>query len=139
MAPVQRGETPKEYLSSYKSYMGHMLLCRRPYVALQEAFFSRRQREKETLQEFSLALMGLMEKVKQCAPSHMPNSEALLRDQFVEHVLDSSLRSPSTFQRLMQHIFGDQQCQSLLLYLDYIVVFSSTVEQHLERLKLVLS
>ncbi|XP_049909748.1 retrovirus-related Pol polyprotein from transposon 412 [Epinephelus moara] len=46
--------------------------------------------------------------------------------------------APGTFQRLMQRIFGDQQCQSLLLYLDDIVVFSSTVEQHLERLKVVL-
>ena len=46
--------------------------------------------------------------------------------------------APSTFQRLMQRMFGDQQCQSLLLYLDDIVVFSSTVEQHLERLEIVL-
>lgn len=46
--------------------------------------------------------------------------------------------APSTFQRLMQRIFGDQQCQSLLLYLDDIVVFSSTVQQHLERLDVVL-
>lgn len=43
--------------------------------------------------------------------------------------------APSTFQ---QCIFGDQQCKSVLLYLDDIVVFSSTVEQHLERLKTVL-
>lgn len=27
--------------------------------------------------------------------------------------------APSTFQRLMQRLFGDQQCQSLLLYLDH--------------------
>ncbi|KAG5286804.1 hypothetical protein AALO_G00018970 [Alosa alosa] len=47
-------------------------------------------------------------------------------------------KAPSTFQRLMQRIFGDQQCQSLLLYLDDIVVFSSTVQQHLERLDVVL-
>jgi len=46
--------------------------------------------------------------------------------------------APSTFQRLMQRIFGDQQCQSLLLYLDDIVVFSATIEQHLERLEVVL-
>lgn len=46
--------------------------------------------------------------------------------------------APSTFQRLMQRIFGDQQCQSLLLYLDDIVVFSSTFRQHLERLEVVL-
>lgn len=36
--------------------------------------------------------------------------------------------APSTFQRLMQRIFGDHQCQSLLLYLDDTVVFSSTVK-----------
>lgn len=46
--------------------------------------------------------------------------------------------APNTFQRLMQRIFGDQQCHSLLLYLDDIVVFSSTVELHLERLEVVL-
>lgn len=46
--------------------------------------------------------------------------------------------APSSFQRLMQWIFGDQQCQSLLLYLDDIVAFSSTTEQPLERLGSVL-
>lgn len=47
--------------------------------------------------------------------------------------------APSTFQRLMKCMFGDQQCQSLLLYLDDIVVFSSNVLQHLDRLELILS
>ena len=46
--------------------------------------------------------------------------------------------APGTFQRLMQRIFGDQQCQTVLLYLDDIVVFSSTFQQHLERLEVVL-
>lgn len=46
--------------------------------------------------------------------------------------------APSTFQRLMQQLFGDQQGQSLLLYLDDIVIVSSTFEQHLTRLELVL-
>lgn len=41
--------------------------------------------------------------------------------------------APSTFQRLMQRIIGDQQCQPLLLYLEDLVLFSSTIEQHLER------
>lgn len=45
----------------------------------------------------------------------------------------------STFQRLMQCLFGEQHCQSLLLYLDYIVFFSSTISQHLEGLERVLS
>lgn len=47
--------------------------------------------------------------------------------------------APSTFQRLMQRMFGDQQCKVLLLYLDDIVVFSSTVLQHLQHLEVVLS
>ena len=46
--------------------------------------------------------------------------------------------APSTFQRLMERIFGAQHCQSLLLYLDDVVIFSSTVDQHMERLDAVL-
>lgn len=66
--------------------------CCESYVALQEALFSRRQQEGETLQEFSLALMGLMASVKQRALGEIPNADVLLRDQFVEHVLDGALR-----------------------------------------------
>lgn len=39
----------------------------------------------------------------------------------------------------MERIFGDQRFQSLLLYLDDVVGFSSTFEQHLGRLDLVMS
>ena len=46
--------------------------------------------------------------------------------------------APGTFQRLMERIFGDQSLQSLLLYLDDIVIFSTTFTQHLQRLDLVL-
>lgn len=46
--------------------------------------------------------------------------------------------APSTFQRLMERMFGDQNCHSLLLYLDDVIVFSSTVEEHVSRLNLVL-
>lgn len=47
--------------------------------------------------------------------------------------------APGTFQRLMERILGDQHFQSLLLYLDDVVVFSSSFEQHLSRLGLVLT
>ena len=47
--------------------------------------------------------------------------------------------APGTFQRLMERIFGDQSFQSVLLYLDDIVIFSSSFEEHLQRLDLVLS
>ena len=45
--------------------------------------------------------------------------------------------APATFQRLMTSCLGDYNFQSLLIYLDDIIVFSSTFEQHLERLELV--
>lgn len=38
----------------------------------------------------------------------------------------------------MQRVLGDQQCQSFLLYLDDVVVFTSTFQQHLERLEVAL-
>lgn len=81
-------EDPAKILSILEELYG----CAESYVALQQAFFSRRQQEGETLHEFSLVLMGLMEKVQQCAPTDMSDAGALLRDQFVEHVLNSSLR-----------------------------------------------
>lgn len=66
--------------------------CSKPYVSLQQSFFSRKQLEGESLQEFSHALYCLMEKIERCAPDGMPNAATLLRDQFVEHVGDSDLR-----------------------------------------------
>lgn len=84
---LERGD-PARVLTILKELYGNA----QSYVTLQQAFFSRRQREEETLQEFSLALMALMEQVKQSAPDGMRNAEVLLRDQFVEHVVDSGLR-----------------------------------------------
>ncbi len=39
----------------------------------------------------------------------------------------------------MERIFSDQSLQSVLLYLDDVIVFSSSMEQHLQRLEMVLS
>lgn len=79
---------PVKIISVLKELYG----CSRSYVSLQEAFFSRRQQEGESLLEFSLALIGLLERVKQKSPYAMPNFQVLLRDQFIEHVNDNSLR-----------------------------------------------
>ena len=46
--------------------------------------------------------------------------------------------SPATFMRLMDSIFGDVNFQSLLVYLDDILVFGSTEEQVLNRFEMVL-
>ena len=45
---------------------------------------------------------------------------------------------PGTFQRLMERILGDQLFQALLLYLEDVLIFSFTFEEHLHRLELVL-
>lgn len=47
--------------------------------------------------------------------------------------------APSTFQRLMERMFGDCRYQSVLLYLDDVIVFSSSIQQHLLRLEEVFS
>lgn len=84
---LERGD-PDKIIKALRDLYG----CSQSYVALQEAFFSRKQQEGETLLEFSLALMGLLERVKNRAPQSILNTETLLRDQFVEHVADSALR-----------------------------------------------
>ena len=65
--------------------------CAQSYVALQDKFFSRKQLDGESLQEYSHALFALMEKVVKNAPNTMPNSDILLRGQFIENVNDCTL------------------------------------------------
>ncbi|MEW8316224.1 MAG: reverse transcriptase domain-containing protein [Candidatus Thiodiazotropha endolucinida] len=45
--------------------------------------------------------------------------------------------APATFQRLMERCMGDMNLRDCLIYLDDIVVFSITFEQHIERLEAV--
>ena len=45
--------------------------------------------------------------------------------------------APASFSRLMEACLGDQNYETLLIYLDDILVFSSTVEQHMSRLQVV--
>ncbi|XP_056118703.1 uncharacterized protein LOC130096084 [Rhinichthys klamathensis goyatoka] len=79
---------PDKIISALREVYG----CADSYVALLEAFFSRRQREGETLLEFSLGLMSLLDKVKSQAPHAIPNADIVVRDQFVEYVSDNTLR-----------------------------------------------
>lgn len=45
--------------------------------------------------------------------------------------------APSTFQRLMTCCFGDLNFTHLLIYLDDLIIFSKSFDEHLERLQLV--
>lgn len=46
--------------------------------------------------------------------------------------------APATFQRMMDTVLSGLKWQSCLVYLDDVVVFSETFEQHLHRLRAVL-
>ncbi|XP_066445489.1 uncharacterized protein, partial [Eleutherodactylus coqui] len=46
--------------------------------------------------------------------------------------------APGTFQRLMEHCLGDLNFESVLIYLDDIVVFGTSFEDHLKKLRQVL-
>ena len=43
--------------------------------------------------------------------------------------------APSTFERLMENIMAGLQWESLLIYLDDVIVFGKTIEEELNRLK----
>ena len=45
------------------------------------------------------------------------------------------MNAPATFQRLMNIALGDLNFSQVLIYLDDIIVFSSTFEEHLQRLE----
>ncbi|KAI8484061.1 hypothetical protein Bbelb_381790 [Branchiostoma belcheri] len=47
--------------------------------------------------------------------------------------------APATLSRLIQSFLGDQNLETLLIYLDDIIVFSKSFEEHLDRLDLVFS
>ena len=45
------------------------------------------------------------------------------------------MNSPSTFQRILELIFGDLNLSELMLYLDDVIVFSHTVSEQVDRLE----
>lgn len=66
--------------------------CSRSYVFWQQRFFDRKQRENESLFEFSHALMELIDRVKLSKADAISNPDLVLRDQFCENVCDPMLR-----------------------------------------------
>lgn len=102
--PIASRENPEEIISILKEVYG----CTKSYVYWQQRFFDRKQRENESLFEFSHALMELMDRVKQCKSDAIPNSGEVLRDQFCENVRDHTLR------RELKRLVRDNGDMSLL-------------------------
>lgn len=66
--------------------------CSHSYIDAQQKFFQCRQREGETLREFSHSLMSLMEIVQRKNKTAIARPDCVLRDQFAENVRDKMLR-----------------------------------------------
>jgi hypothetical protein len=47
--------------------------------------------------------------------------------------------SPVTFQRIVEQILGDYNMKICMIYLDDLLIFSSSFQEHIERLYLVLT
>lgn len=84
--------TDKDTPEKIFSILSENYSCSKSYVTAQLQFFQRNQKEGETLREFSHALKSLMDIVVQKTPGGVPNSDQILRDQFVEQVQDDMLR-----------------------------------------------
>lgn len=86
--PVAERNKSGDIFSILKENFG----CSQSYIEAQKSFFQRRQRDGESLREFSHALMALLEVVKRKDPRGVTNPDHLIRDQFVEGVKDNMLR-----------------------------------------------
>lgn len=66
--------------------------CTQSYVAAQLKLFQRSQREGDALRDYSHAIKSLMNVAIRKMPGGIANSDVILRNQYIEHVLDDMLR-----------------------------------------------
>lgn len=86
--PIATRENPESIIEVLREVYG----CAKSYVHWQQRFFNRKQKDNETLFEFSRALMEMLDKVKQSNEGAIRNPDIVLRDQFCENVCDPMLR-----------------------------------------------
>ena len=84
--------------------------------------FERRQKEKESIQDYSHSLMVLLSRVERLNPGAVAEKDQLLRDQFLENLYDLQLRrdikhwardhSGKSFQQIREEVqrWVDEDC-----------------------------
>lgn len=81
-------ENPEVVLQIFKELHGSSFF----FVGLQKQFFERKQKDGESLKEFSHSLWALIGDIQRSYPNKLMDPDTLVRDQFVEHVRDVALR-----------------------------------------------
>jgi methyl-accepting chemotaxis protein len=59
---------------------------------LLQRYYGRRQKERESIQDYSHALMALLDQLEKTHPDSVANRNQMLRDAFVENLRDTQLR-----------------------------------------------
>jgi hypothetical protein len=88
----------------------------------------------------ALDLKSAYEQIR-IVPEHVERSTVTTPDgNMVSQVIQiGDCNAPATYQALMNHIFSSYIGRFMDVYLDDIVVYSNSVEEHLEHVKIVLS
>src|SRR5688572_22586121 len=75
----------------------------------------------------------------QVAPEHIHKLAFSTDDgKFEFTVMPFSIKNaPDTFQYLMYHVLGEYYGKFVYVYLDNIIIFSKSLEEHIEHLRLV--
>ena len=73
-------------------------------------------------------------------PEHVNRSAVTTPDgNMISTVIQiGDCNAPATYQALMNHLFGSYIGQWMDVYLDDIIVYSNTLEEHIEHIKIIL-
>ena len=88
LRPDEEKNTPDAVFKVLRSSFGEGLSS----TQAMRKFFERRQKEKESIQDYSHSLMVLLSRVERLNPGAVADKDQLLRDQFLENLYDPQLR-----------------------------------------------
>lgn len=88
LRPDEEKNTPEAVFKVLRSSFGEGLSS----TQAMRKFFERRQKEKESIQDYSHSLMVLLSRVERLNPDAVADKDQLLRDQFLENLYDPQLR-----------------------------------------------
>ncbi len=72
-------------------------------------------------------------------PAHVERTAILTPDgNMLSLVMQRDCNAPTTFQTIMNHIFSSYIGRFMDVYLDDIIIYSNTLEEHMKHIKLII-